>query len=72
MAKTLVKEEELTVLDTRENQDCPGCLHSTLTVTGHFSTGKKLPNGYTPAEGELVKNNYMKCSNLTCRFEQWS
>lgn len=54
----------------RENQYCDSCGCDTLMVDGYWGLGVELPSGYTPSEGELVRNTYMLCSS--CNFEQWS
>ena len=33
-----------------------------MVGTGAIATGETLPNGYTPAEGELLSFNYISCS----------
>jgi len=38
----------------RNGQPCPACQCNTLTVDGEWGLGVTLPNGYTPAKGELV------------------
>jgi hypothetical protein len=49
---------------------CPECSTGRCLCDGEWSTGEKLLSGYTPSEGELVKNHYMRCA--VCRFEQAS
>jgi len=42
--------------------ECPNC-GGRMIINGHFATGEKLPSGYTPEKGELVKNIVMECKD---------
>ena len=49
---------------------CGNCGHETNVILGHWSTGEKLPSGYTPYKDELVRNEFMECK--TCNDWQVS
>jgi len=61
-------------ISARIKADCPFCgAVGTLTQDGVIATGLTIEYGtweYKPERGEVLKNNYMRCS--ACGQEQWS
>lgn len=76
VAKNLFEFENVivgkeTIHEIRNHQECPECGKESLSIDGYFATGIEIKaTGHKPQKGELIKNNYMKCSE--CTFEQWS
>jgi len=55
-------EDGLTYKEVKVSS-CGNCGEDTNIILGHWSTGEKLPSGYTPAKDELVANEFMECKS---------